>query len=338
MNFSGKITNSVILFLKQKGVSTSSIFELTDLPPELLCDHSTWLDAKKVEDFLSVIEEKFHSLTPNSVLIEMIGHDAKEIRGWGVLDSVLRMMEKPQEIFLQPQRFISYFVSPSPPIANITRAESSVSFDLPIAWEEYPQVNCYLKASLESLPVFIGNSMAEVNWAQNRISITWCSKQSTFEVGEVLERKMAPEFVESLIVTLEKTEQALIDRTRELDRIRQENERAAQSNSTDLEKWFHLYRNFNRYSQQVMKLQDYFTRSQQLVTLLVAQDRMSPQVKEAMKRVGWENISAQFPEVATALLNDFEGEKQLLNTENAHAKNSESSRPRNSGQSWFANS
>ncbi|MEK6554152.1 MAG: hypothetical protein AABZ31_02840 [Bdellovibrionota bacterium] len=319
-------------------MSTSSIFELTDLPAELLCDPSTWLPAKKVENFLSVIEEKFHALTPNAVLIEMIGHDAKELRGWGVLDSVLRMMENPQEIYLQPHRFISYFVSPSPPIANLTRADSSVSFDLPIAWEEYPQVNCYLKASLESLPVFIGNNMAEVKWAQNSISITWCLKQATFEVGELKERKMAPEFVESLIETLEKTEQALVDRTRELDRIRQENQLAAKSNTTDLEKWFHLYRNFNRYTQQVMKLQDYFTRSKQLVTLLVAQDRMSPQVKEAMKRVGWESIQSQFPEIATSLLNDFEGEKQLLNTENLHAKNSEGPRPRNSGQSWFANS
>lgn len=338
MDFSGKITNSVLLFLKQKGVPASTVFELTDLPSELLTDPSAWLPAKKVESFLSIVEEKFHHLTPQSVLIETVGHEAKELRGWGVLDSVLRMLEEPEEIFLQPQRFISYFVSPSPPIANIKREDASVSFDLPIAWEEYPQVNCYLKASLEGLPIFIGKNMAEVSWAQNRISIAWCLKQGTFEVGELRERKMAPEFVESLIETLEKTEQALIDRTRELDRIRQENERAAKSTTGDLEKWFHLYRNFNRYAQQVMKLQDYFTRSQQLVTLLVGQDRLSPQVREAMKRVGWENIQSQFPDIAGSLLTDFENEKQQLNTESLNAKNSEGPRPRNSGQSWFANS
>lgn len=338
MDFSGKITNSVILFLKLKGVSTAALYEMTDLPPEQLCDPSTWLPAAKVEQFLESLEKKYHHLTPDSVFINEVGHQAKELRGWGALDSVLRMIEKTEDLYLQPQRFLSYFISPSPPIASLTRNESSVDFDLPIAWEEFPHVNSYLKACFEALPLFTGKTMSEVKWEQNHISIQWCSRQSTFGVTEISDRKMAPEFVDSLISTLEKTEQALIERTRELEKIRQENERASQSESTELEKWFHLYRNFNRYSQQIMKLQDFFTRSQQLVTLLVGQDRQTPQVKEAMKRIGWDSIQSTFPEITNSLIHEFENEKKSLNPENLHVKNTENKRPRNSGQSWFANS
>lgn len=338
MDFSGKITHSVLLFLHTKGVAHSDLYELTDIQPEALKDPTSWLPAKKVEAWLEQVEARYHHLTPDQTLIEMIGHQAKDLRGWGVLDSVLRMIEKPQEMFLQPQRFISYFVSPSPPIANLVRKDESVSFDLPIAREEFPNANCYLRAALEALPVFIGLNLAEVDWKQTRIHIRWQFQQSEFEVGELRQRQIAPEFVESLIDTLERTEKALVDRTRELDRIKHENERASQSKSTDWEKWFSLYRNFNRYSQQVMKLQDYFVRSQQLVTLLVGQDRMSPQVREAMKRIGWDGIQSQFPEIAGQLLKDFEGEKQMLNPENLHAKDSEGTRQRNSGQSWLTHS
>jgi hypothetical protein len=62
---------------------------------------------------------------------------------------------------------------------------------------------------------------------------------------------------------------------------------------------------------QLMKLTDYLVRSQQLVTLLIGQDRVNRQVQEAMRRVDWEYIKLQSSPVAQEiadLLSDFERE------------------------------
>jgi signal transduction histidine kinase len=48
----------------------------------------------------------------------------------------------------------------------------------------------------------------------------------------------------------------------------------------------------------VQRLQDYFSRAQQLITLLVGQGRNDPQVREAMRRVDWEFVRSEFPHVA----------------------------------------
>lgn len=315
----------------------SVVSELTELPPEFLRDPTSWLPAKQVESFLAAVDSRFHYLSPNHNLMDHIGHQSRDLKAWGVLDSVLRIIEKPQDIYLQPDRFISYFVAPSPPIANLKRSTESVAFDLPISYEEYPFTNLFLRAALESLPLFIGLEMAEVSWVQTRIVVNWALSQQKMELGDV--RKMAPEFMNSIIATLERTEKALEERTRELERIKQENAKAAQSQTRELERWFDLYRNLNRYSQQVMKLQDYFTRSQQLITLLIGQNRMNVQVREAMKRVGWEQVQVQFPETAAELLRGFENEKQLLySMEQKNAKDPQDSRSRDPRQPWLPHS
>ena len=46
----------------------------------------------------------------------------------------------------------------------------------------------------------------------------------------------------------------------------------------------------------ISRLGDYMVRAQQLITMLVAQDRLSPAVQQAMKRVDWNKVKTQFPE------------------------------------------
>jgi hypothetical protein len=61
----------------------------------------------------------------------------------------------------------------------------------------------------------------------------------------------------------------------------------------------------------MMRMSDYLVRSQQLVTLLIGQDRLDRQVTEAMKRVDWDYVKGQSSQVAqeTAdLLTEFERE------------------------------
>ena len=336
MYFSGKITNSIFDFLQREGVEFSDIYELSDIPEQILKDPTSWIEANKVEEFLQAIERNFTSLSLGQGVLVRIGHEAKDLKSWGVLDSVLRMIDKPMDVISQPQRVVSYFVSPSPPVANLTCDENSVTFDLPISFEEYPSTCTYLTASFEALPAFMGYELAESTWKSTQVRINAGVKQSQFLEESFQSRQMAPEFVESLIDSLEKTERALEEKSREVERIRQENEAAAKSKTQDLEKWFLLYRNFNRYTQEVLRLKDYFTRSQQLVTLLIGQDRVNAQVKEAMRRVNWEQVLKNYPGVIQGLLDDFEAEKQTWNPEAAlNGKHQESPRQGDLGQSWL---
>jgi hypothetical protein len=277
------------------------------------------------------------------------------------------MISKPQDIFLQPQRFISYFISPAPPIANIQRGENLVAFDLPVSFEEFPLMATYLLAAIEAVPQFMGGQMAEARWKQNRLTISWNQTQSHLLAdSELDQRQMAPEVMQSLISTLEKTEQALLDKTLELEKIKSENTVAAQSQVPELEVLKNLKNRSAGYQQHVFKLQDYFIRSQQLITLLVGQDRMNSQIREAMRRVNWEQVQQSFPEVARELLLQIDSEiienvkifdsknffdkgstesksserietQPFLNSEIHHGENHKSSSERDSRQSWLSN-
>jgi signal transduction histidine kinase len=61
------------------------------------------------------------------------------------------------------------------------------------------------------------------------------------------------------------------------------------------------------------RVSDYFARAQQLITLLVAQDRMNPQVKEAMRRVDWEKVVKNYSNTLEQAHSHFENIVEALN-------------------------
>ncbi len=148
MLFSGKITNSFLLYLDRHGVDSEKVFELTDLPTEFLREPTCWIQAQDVEKFIGCLVREFSdSLHEN--LPTLVGRECHELRAWGVLDSVIKMMQKPQDLYLQPHRFLSYFVSPAPPVGNIQRGDESITFDLSISNQEFPFVAEFLRSALE---------------------------------------------------------------------------------------------------------------------------------------------------------------------------------------------
>lgn len=357
MLFSGKITNSVLLHLSGQGLETEEFLEASSLPIEFLKDPTSWLEANKVEELLQSLEQLALMRRNLENSLQTAGHSSKSLKAWGVLDSVLRMIEKPADIFMQPQRFISYFISPAPPIANIQRGLHSVSFDLPISYEEFPKTASYLCAAIESVTLYMGLPMAEAHWQQNRVTVSWDQSlaQTIFGESELAGRQIAPDVFNNLISTLERTELALVEKTRELERIKDENAMAARSQPKVAIEFGILNKRLASFQNQICKLQDYFTRSQQLITLLVAQGRMNPQVREAMKRVGWEQVQQSYAETTKELLRNL----RVDVTENTNDKfkdnfteiiptlNSEEFKnerieqdhsSRDSGQSWFSHS
>jgi len=307
MLFSCKISSAVLAYLDKQGEDLTTLLESTTVPEEFLQDPSYWMKASDMENFLQMAQKISHDDGP---LFQKVGHAGPELRSWGVLDSVLRMMPRPQEIFSQPQRFLSYFISPEPPVENLYSTNSSIEFDLPVSSEIYPLVTSYLKAAFESLPVYVGQPLAQCSWNDIHLKLNWASEQeSIFEKDPG--HQISPELLRSVVESLEKHQRELEEKNRELqDRNEQlsraQKEMEAQfAEKIQLEGLLHEpmrpvdFINEGTVSVlrgNVSKLSDYMVRAQQLVTMLVGQDRLKPAVKEAMRRIDWERVKTQFPQ------------------------------------------
>lgn len=272
-----------------------------------------------METLLANLEKQF-GLRPTleQGLVVDVGHQCKDLRAWGVLDSVLRMVQAPKDFFAQPERFLSYFISPAPPIGEIRRETDSVSFVLPISEEEFPLTTQYLCAVLEALPSYISKPMATVSWKDSRVTIKWTdSQESLFTEKEKAELSLHPELVNSILSNLEtsqkeleETKQRLIEREAELADMKQAIPLRAGGSTPGA-----LGRDQVALAlHELYRLGDYFARGQQLVTLLIAQGRETPQVREAMRRVDWPLVCENAPAVIRTTISQ-------LQTAQAHLAN-----------------
>lgn len=122
MHFSGKIPNAILTYLEDRGEDLSSFYDLAPHSLDVMRDHSSWVSAPDLEYFLERLVNQFghHGIgldntSLNSNWLILAGHEGVRLRP-GVLDNVLRMMPRPQEVFQQPDRFLSflfYFASAS---------------------------------------------------------------------------------------------------------------------------------------------------------------------------------------------------------------------------------
>jgi hypothetical protein len=171
-----------------------------------------------------------------------------------------------------------------------------------------------LRAALEALPTYIAKPMASVSWQHSRVTIAWSERQESLLSGrDESELQLHPELVRNIFQNmeasqkqLEEMKRELIAKEKEIGKLRKElvEPRASLSESiqvprsdseTFLPATLHdLYR-----------LGDYIARGQQLITLLVAQGRQTPQVQEAMRRVDWEFVSAEGPRVVQKIVADL---------------------------------
>lgn len=315
MHFSCKISNAVLNILEDQGEDLTPLYEQTHLPVELLRDSSYWITAPDMEAFLEMALRL--PLKRDGNILQRAGHEGPTLRAWGVLDSVLRMMPRPQEIFNQPEQFLSYFISPKPPIENLRRDEVSISFDLPLPAEQYPLVTTYLKAAFESLPVYVGQPPAICEWEGITIKLNWSTQQNSI-FSESVGHQVSPALFQSLIEDLQRTQREREDLQKYVgdleEKIRDyEKQKLQLTAQVDVSaetavkaallphegSLSHL--SFDSESpgyvlnQNLARMHDYMVRAQQLITMLVAQGKMTPAVKEAMRRVDWEHVKAQYP-------------------------------------------
>lgn len=302
----------MITYFERQGEDLNPLLESSPVPEEFLRDPSYWLKADDMEIFLS----QALRLSKEEMLFQKVGHSGPQLRSWGVLDSVIRMMPNPNEILAQPQRFLSYFISPEPPVEKIHKSEEGIRFDLPISTEIYPFVTSYLKAAFESLPTYVGKPLAQCVWQDVHIQILWKSEQESI-FRQDPGHQISPELMRSIVIQLEnhqrdleKKNQELQAKNQELLKIQKEMENQishglfnlGSAKKLTVEKTDQIHalefideRSISVLRNNVARLSDYMVRSQQLITMLVGQDRLKPAVKEAMRRTDWEKVKVQFP-------------------------------------------
>lgn len=318
MFFSCKISNAFINYLEDKGEDISFMYESSPLPMELLRDPSYWISAPKLENFLqAVVSQKWKFRYDD--LIQEVGHSNSQLHAWGVLDSVLKMMTHPREIFHQPDKFLAYFISPEPPIENLNKNDKFISFDLPLVAEQYPIITKYLISSFEALPKYSGQGLAQCEWHHIHLKIVWP------EVSEVLfEKEMNPQispmFLQNIIEDLQKNQKDLEEKNRELMRVndelvlvheelnknphfksKDENQFSLTSNPSYSQQQINigvdesLDGEANKIGHNLARLHDYMVRAQQLITILSSQAKMNSGIKEAMRRMDWNYVKSQYP-------------------------------------------
>jgi signal transduction histidine kinase len=239
------------------------------------------------------------------------------------------MMPTPYDIFRQPQRLLSYFVSPEPPLINTQRFEKGVSFDIPISHDEYPYFTAYLKSAIESLPSFVGGEMAAVQWSGTKFEVSWDEQQDSFFSREKEKPNFNPELMRTVVDSLERAERQLEkkenhirDLESELEILRgrisrvdtfkgdpkllMNKEEWAAKASLAIEKPLHDVQT------QIMKLGDYMARAQQLVTLLSSFGKKNLHMIEAMRRMDWERIRTEYPMVIQEGIDNIQNMKRVV--------------------------
>ncbi|MCB0368200.1 MAG: hypothetical protein KDD45_01865 [Bdellovibrionales bacterium] len=285
---------------------------------ELLRDPSYWISAPALENFLqSLVNQKWKN--KYNQLAQEVGHHNPSLHAWGVLDSVLKMMTHPREIFHQPDKFLAYFISPEPPIENLIKNEKFISFDLPLVAEQYPVIAQYLVAALESLPKYSGQSLAQCEWQHIHLKITWPQiSEPLFQKEEA--PQISPVFLQNIIEELQKNQKDLEEKNRELMRVndelllaqkrldksqfsksKDENQFSLTSENIDSTPQISigidesLDQESNLIGQNLARLHDYMVRAQQLITILSSQAKMNSGIKVAMKRMDWDYVKSQYP-------------------------------------------
>lgn len=297
------------------------------MPEEFLRNPSSWLEATRMETFLHIVVRHI-----GDTVIE-VGHSSPSLRAWGVLDGVLRMMSNPQDLYMQPERILSYFVSPAPQIRNIRRDKDLISFEMPFSRTQFPLASQFIVAALESLPIYMGRPQAQIRWVDRYVEVQWSENQTQLFGDEGAGQQYSPEFLQSLVTSLEKSQKELEEKNREL--VQKSNQlvmvqkelknKTEKTVAADLDQLaLQLASQVNNplafVSSHLLRLNDYIARAQQLVIILIGQDRMTPQVREAMKRMDWNYILAEYPRIVEEANNEISHVREIVKNLSATAQ------------------
>lgn len=204
-----KLTNAVLKFLERRGEDLEPLYERFDWPLYYLRDSSSWLEADRLEFVLKTLDEIYGPRVFNETGVDFfsaVGHASPQLRAWGALDSVLKIVRHVRDLYQQPDRFLASFISPQPQIYGLQHSDENVVFRIGFSDDRMPHTARFLRAILESLPEFIGKPRAHVMWNHGNVSIEWSERQVPF-VNQVRTNdnempSLSPDLLRTILVDL----------------------------------------------------------------------------------------------------------------------------------------
>lgn len=323
MLVSCKVSYSTLVYVEQQGAQLGGFFEKQDTPVEFLKDPSSWLPIEKLESFLRHLCDHLGYEDGESFLRD-VGRSNHQLRAWGVLDSVLKMVESPRDIFSQPDRFLSYFLSPHPEVKILKQESETIAFQLAKANTDFPLIDAYLIGAVEGLPYYMAKPMAKIDFKDEVYYLQWEDEQeSLFTEEEKTRRQFHPDMVQSVIDSLHEHQQSL-EKTK-MNSSRRSQVSMSQGEFEDkvreqvhlqMSHWLEQRQLFEetlfKVKNDFYKLYDYFTRAQQLVTLIGGTARKAS-VREAMRRVDWPYVQKEFPDMIESACDSILSLKEAIN-------------------------
>jgi signal transduction histidine kinase len=320
MQVSCKVSYSILVYIERQGAQLDSFFEAFEAPVELYKDPSGWLPAEEMEEFMLAIAKHRGEERPDEFFRE-VGRSNHELRAWGVLDSVLKMVESPRDIFAQPDRFLSYFLTPPPALKIEDVGDHKVTFRL-AAPVQANALFSYLVGAVEGLPTYMGRPLAQIEQLEDQVfTIRWFDdQQSLFDEQERQRRQLHPEIVHSVIQSFKGQSPDLTSHPSNgedpaLVAIDAFEKMVALEVEKRLAQWFSQQQNYEqtlfKIKNDFYKMYDYFTRAQQIITLISPTARKAS-VREAQRRVDWEHVQREFPVLVESACDSIIGLKEAI--------------------------
>lgn len=282
MEFSCKISHSILCYLERHGCDTSFVYDWPDFPHEFLSDPTYWLEAAKMERFLSqILADESITQSDTSHFLKKIGHSCPELRTWGVLDSVLQIMEDPLDVWQQPEKFLGYFIRPVELIESLEFTKNHLKLKVDLPTQEFPYCVEFLRFAFESLPLYGGKAFSCVNWKDSILEISSGSDQENSDqknglIKQSKERNLSPELRRTLVGQLEDSQKE----KEELAEIHR-NILSSKQPINDLE-------------ENIFKLKGYMVRAQEIMTFLLEQSDSKKSSQELVKQMNWDRVQDQF--------------------------------------------
>lgn len=298
------MTHAALRYLERRGEDLEPLYERFDWPLHYLRDSSSWLEADRLEYVLAALDELYGARVAAETghsFFEAVAYASPQLRAWGALDSVLRIVPGVRELYHQPDRFLGSFISPQPMIQGLSHTTEKTVFRIDFSDDRMPRTARYLRAALESLPEYIGKPRSHVTWTHGHVAIEWSDRQVPFVPMSSLSHSetpsLSPELLRTILVDLANAQ-------RELDLTR----RALQERDAEIaslaatQKQAQADERAKLALHEIYKLGDYFARAQQIVTLLRSSSSRSvsgslgSSSSEAMvRRTAWDRVANEAP-------------------------------------------
>jgi hypothetical protein len=301
MQVSCKVSYSVLVYVERQGAPLERFVEQSETPVEFFKDPSAKVEVMEMERFLNSLAD-YLGVPDRGSFFREVGQSNFDLRAWGVLDSVLKMVESPKEIFAQPERFLSYFLTPYPELTLEKHNDHHLTFHF-VKQPTAQNLMAYLIGAVEGLPRYMGMPPAKITEAGEGVydAIWYDDQKSLFDEQEKKRRLFHPEIVHSVLQSFK--EQQAGNSQGDVPQ-QMASEAFEKMVSLEVEKrmasWIDRQEEFDQAFYKIKndfyKMYDYFTRAQQIITLISPTARKAS-VREAMRRVDWEHVQKEFPKM-----------------------------------------